>query len=140
MASFVYNSFWDDLAKGSIDLDTDTFWVMLIDAAGVAAANKGAHTKRSDVTGEITATGYSAGGKVITCVVSLVVASNRSLFTFQSVNWTGFTGTAAGMVGYKRRGGAASADNLLFLNDFGGNVTLTATTLQVADSVITLQN
>lgn len=139
MASFIYNSFWDDLGKGNLDLDTNTFWGMLIDAAGVAAASKASHAKRSDVTGEITATGYSAGGKVVTVTVTQGV-SNRTLYTFQSMNWTGFTGSAAGLVYYRRRGGAASADELVGLNDFGGIVTLTSTTLVVADSIITVQN
>lgn len=29
MASLIYNSFLNDLARGAINLDTDTFWVML---------------------------------------------------------------------------------------------------------------
>lgn len=140
MASFIYNSFWDDLARGNIDLDTDTFWVMLLDSAGVAAANKDTHTKRSDLTGEITATGYSAGGKVVTVTVTQNLGSDRSLYTFQTVNWTGFTGTAYGAAYYKRRGGAASADNLVAINDFGAAVTLTSTTMVIADCIITLQN
>lgn len=140
MASFVYNSFWDDLTKGNIVPSTDVFWVMLLNEAGVAAANKDTHTKRSDVTGEITATGYSAGGKVITCTVSSLVAVDRQLITFPSVNWPDFTGTAYGAVIYKRRGGVSSADNLVAINDFGGGVTLTDTTLAIADSVIQVQN
>ena len=30
MASFIYNSFWADLGAGTIDLDTNTFKVMLV--------------------------------------------------------------------------------------------------------------
>lgn len=140
MASFLYNSFWNDVANANIDVGADTFWVMLIDAAGVAAANKDTHAKRSDVTGEITATGYTAGGKVCTVTTTQINATDRQVTTFASVSWSGFTGTAHGAVYYKRRGGAASADELVGINDFGGPLTLTATTLVIADSVITQQN
>ncbi len=141
MASFLYFSCELDKGTGAIDFDTDTFWVMLLDAAGVAAANEIIHTRRSDVTGEITgATGYTAGGKVCTITVSQDAAARRTFYTFQAVTWTGFTGTAYGAVYYKRRGGAASADNLVALNDFGSAITLTASPLTIADGIITVQH
>jgi hypothetical protein len=140
VASFIYNSFWEDVAKGAIDCDTDTFWVMLIDSAGVAAANKDTHTKRSDVTGDITATGYTAGGKVCTVTVAKNTTTDRVTITFAAVDWTSFTGTSYGAVYYKRRGGASSADELVALNDFGGPVAISGTTMSIANSVITIQN
>lgn len=141
MASFTFNSFYLDQAQGNIIPGTDTFWAMLIDAAGVAAANKKTHTRRSDLTAyEITATGYTSGGKVITCSLSLNNVSDQMVYTFPSISWAGFTGSAAGMIIYKRRGGAASADNLAHLNDFGGVITLAATPLVVADSINIINN
>jgi hypothetical protein len=138
VASFVYTSCIEDNAKGAIDFDTDTFWVMLVTSS--YTENKDTHTKRSDITNEISATGYSAGGKVCTAVVAKDTGTDQVTVTFQSVNWTGFTGTARKAVYYKRRGGASSADELVGVNDFGGDVTLTASTFVVADTVLTYQN
>lgn len=138
MASFVYTSAIEDAAKGAIDFDTDTFWVMLTTDA--YTENKDTHTKRSDITNEISATGYSSGGKVCTAVVAKDTGTDRVTVTFQSVNWTGFTGTARRAVYYKRRGGASSADEVVGVNDFGSDVTVTGSTFVVADTVLTYQN
>jgi hypothetical protein len=138
VASFVYTSAIEDAAKGAIDFDTDTFWVMLTTDA--YTENKDTHTKRSDITNEISATGYSSGGKVCTAVVAKDTGTDRVTVTFQSVNWTGFTGTARKAVYYKRRGGASSADEVVGVNDFGSDVTVTGSTFVVADSVLTFQN
>lgn len=138
MASFAYTSAIEDNAKGAIDFDSDTFWVMLTSSS--YSENKDTHTKRSDITNEITATGYSAGGKVCTVAAAKDTGTDRVTVTFQSVNWTGFTGTARKAVYYKRRGGASSADELVGVNDFGSDVTLTGSTFVVADTVLTYQN
>ena len=138
MASFAYTSCIEDAAKGAIDFDTDTFYVMLVSSS--YAENKDSHTKRSDITNEITATGYSAGGKVCTAVVAKDTGTDQVTVTFQSVNWTGFTGTARKAIYYKRRGGASSADELVGVNDFGSDVTVTGSTFVVADSELTFQN
>ena len=141
MASFLFNSFWDDVSKGNIIPATHTFRVMLISAAGVAAANKDTWTKRSDVTSyEITATGYTAGGAVCTVTPAQELLSDRQIVTFATVTWPSFTGSSGGAIYYRARGGAAAADELVGLNDFGGVVTLTATTMVIANSIITLQN
>ena len=140
MASFIYNSFWDDVARGNIDCDTDTFYGMLVTSTYTAAADKDAHLKRSSVTNEITATGYTAGGAASAVTVVKDTANDRETITFAPINWTSFTGTARGCVYYKRRGGASSADELVAINDFGTDVTITAATFTVANSVITIQN
>jgi len=72
MPSLIYNSFFEDLARGAIDLDTDTIRVMLVTSS--YTENKDTHTKRSDVTNEITGTGYTAGG-----VTAAQVARRRFL-------------------------------------------------------------
>ncbi len=138
MASFAYTSCIEDAAKGAIDFDTDTFYVMLVTSS--YTENKDTHTKRSDITNEITATGYTTGGKACTVAVAKDTATDRVTVTFQSVNWTGFTGTARKAIYYKSRGGASSADELVGVNDFGADVTLTASTFVVADTILTYQN
>ena len=138
MASLIFNSFWNDLGKGNINPDTDTIKVMLVTNA--YTENKDSHAKRSDITNEITATGYTAGGATCSVVVATDNATDRTTYTFQSVNWTGFTGTSRKAVYYKARGGASSADEIIAISDFGADVTITGATMVVADSVIQVQN
>jgi hypothetical protein len=139
MASLIYNSFHEDLARGAIDLDTDTFKMMLVTSS--YTPDKDAHDKRDDVTNEVAASGgYTAGGVTVTCTVARDNANDRTTLTFAAGAWASSTITAAAAVVYKSRGGASSADELVFYNDFGGDVTTSNTTLSVGSSVITLQN
>jgi hypothetical protein len=112
-----YNSTFQDIGKNNIKLDTDTFKAMLVTSAYTYAAT---HDKRDDITGEVPATGgYTAGGVTLTGVTYTNDAANqRSIFDFNDPTWANSTITARGMVIYKSRGGAASADELLAFVDF----------------------
>lgn len=139
MPSLIYNSAVRDTAVGNIDFDTDTFWAML--TTSTYTENKDTHTKRSDVTNEVTGTGYTAGGQVITASVAAVDTTNdRVVITIGPVSWASSTITARKMVVYKRRGGVATADELVFVNDFGSDVISANGTFTVAANTITLQN
>ena len=139
MPSLIYNSAVRDEAIGNIDYDTDTFWVQLVTSAYVE--NKDTHTKRSDVTNEVTGTGYTAGGQAITVTVAAVDAANdRVVINFGAVTWPSSTITARKAVVYKRRGGAAAADELVYVNDFGADVISTNGTFTLPASTITKQN
>jgi hypothetical protein len=138
MPSLIYNSFVEDLSRGAVDMDTDTFWMML--TASGYAENKDTHGRRSDVTNEVFGTGYTAGGQAVACTVNRDNATDRVTYTFAATAWGTATITARKAVVYKRRGGLASADELVFVNDFGSDVSSTADTFTVAASTITLQN
>lgn len=138
MASLIYNSFWEDLSKGSIDPDTDTIKVLLTTSS--YSENKDTHTKRSDVTNETSGTGYTAGGTTSTVTVAKNTTTDQVTITFGSVSWASSTITARKAVYYKSRGGASSADELIAVNDFGSDVSSTGGTFTVAASVITIQN
>lgn len=126
MASLIYNSFMDDLSKGNVK-STDTFYGMLVDAT--YAPDKDAHTKRSDVTNEIVGTGYTAGGAATALVLALDTANDRSTWTFGDIAWAASTITnARAVVVYKRRGGLATADELVFYGDFLANKSSVADT------------
>ena len=81
MTSVVFNSFWDDLAKGAIDADSDSFKCMLVNTTYAAIADetkKDSHLKRSSVTSnEVTGTGYTAGGAACAVTVTKDTANNR---------------------------------------------------------------
>lgn len=127
--TIVYNSALEDLARGAIDFDTDTFRAMLVTASYVA--NKDTHAKRSDVTNEVTGTGYTAGGTTVTATVTRDNATDRVDITFANPSWASSTITARGVVIYKSRGGAATADELVCYGDFGANVSSTNGTFTV---------
>ena len=138
MASLIYNSAIDDMARGAIDFDTDTFKAMLV--TSTYSPNKDTHDKRDDVTNEATGTGYTAGGVTTACTVTKDTANDRVTLSFAAVSWSTSTITARALVIYKSRGGASSADELVAYNDFGSDVSSSSGTFSVAASVITLQN
>ena len=139
MASLIFNSALRDEAIGSIDYDTDTFKVMLTTSA--YTENKDTHTKRSDVTNEITGTGYTAGGNAVTVTVAAVdTANDRVDITLGGTTWPASTLTARKAVYYKSRGGAASSDELIAVVDFGSDVVTTTGTLTLTASTLRKQN
>jgi hypothetical protein len=120
-------------------MDTDTFKMLLVTSS--YTPNKDTHDKRNDVTNQVAnGNGYTTGGVTVTCTVARDNANDRTTLTFAGGSWASSTITAAAAVVYKSRGGNANADELVFYNDFGGNVTTSNTTFSVGSSVITLQN
>lgn len=127
MASLIYDSFMSDLVAGNVIPGTDTFYVMLVTSA--YTPSKAADTTRANVTNEVSATGYTSGGAASACTLSLNTSANTETLTFADVVWT-ITGSMTARAGviYKRRGGAASADNLVAYVDFGSDATCSNST------------
>jgi hypothetical protein len=122
MADTIYNSFKRDVQNGALDLDTDTIKVMLV--TSTYTPDQDAHTKRSDITNEVSGTGYTAGGAALANKsVTQDNTDNEGVFDADDVQWASASITARGAVLYKSRGGAASADELLFYLDFGADKT-----------------
>lgn len=119
---FIFLSCLEDMARGNIDFDTDSFKGMLTTSA--YTENKTGHTRRSDVSNEVAAgNGYSAGGFAVSVAIAKDVANNRINLTItQPTALNPSTISAAKMVVYKARGGAATADELVGFVDFGGSV------------------
>jgi hypothetical protein len=138
MASFIYNSCLEDFVSGDIDFSADTFKLLLVTDS--YSADKDTHLKRSDVTNEVSGTGYTAGGATTACTVAKNTTDDRVTLTFASVSFSTATITARAGVIYKSRGGADTADELIAYVDFGGDVSSTAATFTVGASTITLQN
>jgi len=136
MASLIYNSAIDDMARGAIDFDTDTFKAMLV--TSTYAPDRDAHDWLNDVTNEVTGTGYSTGGVTCACTVTKDTANDRVTLAFAAVSWPTSTITARGLVIYKSTG-TASADPLVAYIDFGLNASTSNGTFSVESSVITMQ-
>ena len=129
MASIVYNSFLGDVFTGNCNT-THTYKALLTTSA--YSENRATHTKRSDITNEVTGTGYTAGGIVIVPTFSVSNANNLGTLTIPSVSWTGITTTARKLIVYRSRGGAASADELVCCVDNGEDLIVTSGTLSIS--------
>jgi hypothetical protein len=102
--------------------------------------NKDTHDFRDDVTNEVVGTGYTAGGNTATVTVTIDTANDRVDISLGGTTWTTSTITARKAVYYKSRGGAASADELVAVNDFGSDVSTTAGTFTLNASTLRIQN
>lgn len=132
MPSLVYNSCIRDAVVGSIDFDTDTFKMMLVTSTYSASKS---HSKRSDITNEVTGVGYTAGGNACSVSVAAVDNVNNDVeISFTVTSWTSATITARAGVIYKSRGGAASADELVGYVDFLSDIASTNGTFAVTVS------
>lgn len=137
MASFIYLSFYDDVLKGNIDCDTDTFKVLLCTSA--YTPNQTTQTKRSDITNEVSGTGYTAGGNTATVTVSKSTGSLQNDANLGGTTWAASTITARYAVYYKSRGGLATADELVAVVDFGSDVITTAGLFTLTGSIARIQ-
>jgi hypothetical protein len=121
MPSLIFDSALYFAMTGQIDFDDDSFAVMLVSSS--YSPSKAGHRVRSDVTGEITGSGYVEGGKAV--AVSASQEADRVDLQMGGALWGPATLTAAGAVYYKVRGGAASSDELVAFVDFQGDVKAT---------------
>lgn len=127
MADLIYTSFKKDVITGNIDLDTDTFKIMLVTSVYTPSA---AHARRDAITNEAAGTGYTAGGQALVSV-TVTISGTTVIFDCADPVWATATITARGAVIYKSRGGLASADELVCYFDFGVDKTSTAGTFTV---------
>lgn len=119
MASVVYDSFLRDISNGTIDMDADTFYAMLVTSS--YTPDVATDDKRNDVTNEVVGTGYTAGGAASAVTGNLNTSTHKMEWTFADVAWAASTITARAAVIYKHRGGASSADELVCYVDFGSD-------------------
>lgn len=101
------------IARGDVQLATDTLFVMLCTSG--YTPDQDAHDFRNDVIAEVSGAGYTAGGNVVGGLsFSYDAASNEVRVSVPDVSWASSTITGARTaVLYKRRGGSASADELI---------------------------
>ena len=131
MPNAIFNSFKRDIANGSINLATDAVKIMLVGSA--YTPNIDTHAKRSDVTNEVSGTGYTAGGiALVNKTVTMNTTSDKGVFDADDLTISNATITARGAVLYKARGGVSSADELIAYLDFGADITSTAGNFNIA--------
>lgn len=131
MAWTFYNTAKTKIGNGTIDLDTDTFYIMLL--TNVYTPDIDVDDFRNDIeANEASGTGYTAAGQALTTVTFTQDNTNdRAIWDADNPQWTGTTITFRIAVIYKSNGGASSADELVCYNDFGSDQSVTAGTLDV---------
>lgn len=117
MADAIYNSFKKEIMDGTLDLDTDTLYCLLV--TSTYTPNIDTHSVRNDVTNEVAnGNGYTTGGTEITSkAVTQDDTDDEGVFDGADVSWANSTITARGAVVYKSTG-AITTDNLVCYFDF----------------------
>lgn len=133
-ATLIYDNYIDKVFAGTI-IKTDPFKCLITTSA--YTANKATHQWLSDVTNEVSGTGYTAGGISVTPTFVLDTTLHKYTITFPQVQWPSSTIVGRYQVCYKNTGTAASSP-LIFMNDFGADVSTTNGTFTVNASTINL--
>ena len=119
MASGLYGITFLNALKNTLALDlddttADRFKVMLVTSS--YTPDFGTHDFKSDVTNEVTGTGYSADGKSLTSV-TLTQSGGTITFDAADVTWASSTITARGAVVYD----TGTSNALVCYIDFGSD-------------------
>lgn len=129
--NYTCNSFKSGLINGDFDFDTDTIKMALYTNSATLNEDTAAYT----ATGEVSASGYTAGG--VTLTVEKGISNNTAFISFENATVSAAI-TARGALIYKS-GGAA-----ICVLDFGSDKTSTTTftvtfpTASSADALIRL--
>lgn len=111
--NFTCETFKIGLTEGQFDFSTDTFYIALYTNAATLDQNTTEYT----TAGEVVASGYTAGGEVLTPLVG----TTSAYVSFVNVSWTG-SFTARGALIYK-----AGVNGAVCVLDFGADRTSTGT-------------
>jgi hypothetical protein len=103
------------LPSSGLESETAVKVLMVTDSE---SPNFDTHNFRDDIAAEVTGTNYTAGGVAITST-ELTLSSGVLTYDAADASWASSTiANAMAAVGYFARGGASSADELVFLSDF----------------------
>jgi hypothetical protein len=126
-----YGLFFKSLCNKEIDLDSDSLKLLLTSSS--YTPNQDTHQYKSDVSNEITGTGYTAGGATVGSVtVSYDTGTNVLSFDANDVTWTAASVTARYGVLYDATPGSDATRPLIGWIDFGGDVTSTGADFTIA--------
>jgi hypothetical protein len=126
MASITYDSFLADVFSGAANT-SHSYKAMLVTSG--YTENRATHAKRSDVTNEVSGTGYTAGGAAITITQSLNTTTHVLTLTIGAASWPSSSITARKLIVYRGRGGASNADELVCCIDNGTDLVSSASTM-----------
>ena len=126
-----YGKFLSHALKKEVNLLTDNVKVMLVGTGYTFDID--AHEYKSNVSGEISSAGYTAGGATLgSPTITYDVATNEVRFDAADVSWSGLTATIRGAVLYVDISGADSVKPLLAYYDFGGDQVCSGVNFSIA--------
>ena len=116
------NTFKTGLASGTFNFNTDTFKIALYTGAATLNATTGSYTS----SGEVVASGYTAGGQTLTVTTTPTTGNTgtTAYISFANVSWTSAL-TARGALIYKVGGSNPTVCVLDFGSDKTSNTTFT---------------
>jgi len=131
MPAKLYGQLMAKAFNKEVDFDSDTIKVMLTTSS--YTPNQDTHVYKSDVTNEVSGTGYTAGGQALASkTVTYDSATNTVILDAADTVWSASTITARYAVIYDDAGASDATKVLLGYVDFGsdqsstsGNFTLT---------------
>lgn len=131
MPAKLYGQLMAKAFNKEVDFDSDTIKVMLTTSS--YTPNQDTHVYKSDVTNEVTGTGYTTGGQALASkTVTYDSATNTVILDAADTVWSSSTITARYAVIYDDAGASDASKVLLGYVDFGsdqsstsGNFTLT---------------
>jgi hypothetical protein len=109
-------SFKAELFGGTHDLDTDVLKIALYSSSATLSAATTAYT----TTGEVSGTGYTAGGATLTSA-TISTSGTTAIVDFADVTWSNATITARGALIYN----SSKANRAVAVLDFGSDKTST---------------
>jgi hypothetical protein len=113
-----------------IDWDSDTIKVMLCTSS--YTPNQDTHRYKSDVTNEVTGTGYTAGGATLTTIApSYASGTNTLTLDANDVSWPNSTIVARYAVVYDATPSTDATRPLIGYVDFGQDISTTAGTFSI---------
>jgi hypothetical protein len=115
IGNFTCNSFKNGLLEGAFNFDSGTFRIALYTNNATLNADTTAYT----TVGEVVASGYTAGGEILTPTQS--ISNGVAFVSFATVSWSGAF-TARGALIYK-----AGDNGAICVLDFGSDKTSTTT-------------
>jgi hypothetical protein len=116
-------SFKEDLFQKEQDLDTDTIKIALYTSSATLDASTTAYT----TSGEVSGTGYTAGGETLTGA-TIGTSGTTAYVDFDDPEWTSASFTTAGALIYND---TTAGDNSIAVLSFGGDFTVTAGTFRI---------
>jgi hypothetical protein len=118
MAHIIYDSAFKELVDGTVAYLTDTIKIMLVTSS--YTVDRVNHTKRSDITNEVSGTGYTSGGFTLgTKTITKDTTNHRAVFGAATVSADPITFTGATQAIIYKSTGVAANDNLIAKIDLG---------------------
>ena len=114
-------------------LSTATVYAMLLTASYTPNV---AHSSRSNLTSEVSAAGYTAGGIACPVTVTRDDTANKTIVKFNGPIFPAATFTAQYVAFYERLGGASSADRVILIMNFGAPYSSGGNVFPVGDNTI----